>query len=240
MKENIKLKVATKIPYDIQQLELIQKNGIIANVSDLNFQHLPKQKQVQTALIYFHNTNTPQIELIFNDASYQLKQQFLIKYITSKFICNIVGLAETWMSILFNFENKKYIFQHTILSFEQIEIFNKKNNELCKNLLQVILSLPYFYINSLSKLQSENFNLIQNLEVNDTVYFNENLAKLISYQEITQLFNIDNQSFSYYNYIKLFNQKNLNLYNAIQKSPIAPLVYGMLYNKQLLKEIFAL
>lgn len=225
------MKIKTSLPFDISQLQIIQQNGAIVNASDIKFQHLPDEKQIQTALIYIQNTNVD-IEFIFNQSTYLIKQQFLIKYLTKKYICNIQQFVETWITILFNYQNKKIFLQKNILSQQEITLFIQKNQQICKQLLQVILSLPQFYISSLNAL------IDSSIEKNTEIYFNNNIINLIKYNCILQLYDIDFTKYQYYNYTKIFYPSNFNLHSAIiDNTPIATIIFGLLHDKQLINKI---
>ena len=227
------MKIKTKIPFDITQLQTIQQNGAIVNISDINFQHINSDKQIDTALIYIQNTKTD-ITFIFNQNSFLQKEQFLIKYITLNYIINSKQFTDTWLTILFHLENKNISFKQNILTHNQILLFLNKNKSLCQSLLNVILSFPYFYIKVMQK-QKCVYNLPQKDEY---TFFNNNIINFLKYQQIIDLFNVNLELYKPKDYTKIFNNYNIDLFNAIVNNELfGCIIYGMLNNKQLINKI---
>lgn len=227
------MKIKTKIPFNIAELQNIQQNGAIVNALDINFQHINSNKQIDTTLIYIQNTKTD-VTFVFNQNSFFQKQQFLIKYMTLHYIFNSAQFIDTWLTILFYLENKQIIFKQNILSNDQILLFLNRNKALCQNLLTVILSLPYFYIKALQR-QKCIYNYLQK---DEQTFFNNNIIYFLKYQQIIDLYDIDLTLYKSKDYIKIFNIYNIDLFNAISQNEIfGCIIYGMLNNKQLINKL---
>lgn len=90
--------IKTSLPYKIEEMELIQNNGAIVDMSNLNFVGSGKASE-KTSLVFLKNTGF-NVTLDFSGCSYEDKAEYLKLYLTEDLsVCNH-EFSSTWVKIL--------------------------------------------------------------------------------------------------------------------------------------------
>jgi hypothetical protein len=211
----------TALPYNIAEMEEIQRDGAIVDMSDLNFVGIPAQRQKRTSFVFLKNTGF-KVELDFSGCSYKDKAEFLKLYLTEEICVKNKAFSSTWVKIL-NFALGHRVDMESIMCDEEIETFMEINKEFLIEIFQLIISLPLYAM----------FRFILNDAAYDLAEFKKtdksiikcNIYNLFDYEEFMLLYAIGDIEPLFYT--ELFTLNNNDLFDAIQKLPFMDVLYGL-------------
>jgi hypothetical protein len=219
--------ITTGLPYTIEQMETINNEGAIVDMSDINFPKINPEDQKRTALIYLRNTNF-NVTLDFSKCSYQDRRNFLYMYITSDLDIEYEEFSITWMKILL-YSLDYYIEQDSDIKFiledEETLKFINEEQDIIHELYQLILSLSTYALFK-STLGEEIVEM--DIEKTDKNIIGASFYHLLSYPEIEFIFDADKFDIKPLFYEKIFTIKNKNLLNALDNLLCTQLLYGMM------------
>lgn len=210
----------TGLPYDLSQMDLIRNNGAIVDMNNINFPNV--DNQVNVAFIFLRNTDY-NVTLDFSNCSYDLKKDYLLKYLTESVEYKINSLINTWMAILCS--SIGILLEDTgILTKEELQKFVDENIEIIGELLHLIISVPV-YIVSRFNYQGTTIST-GDIKTNDSKLFNDNINYLFLHPAINIILETDT-IFEPENYVKYFTNTNDKLFSALQGLPYMAMLVGM-------------
>lgn len=147
----------TTLPYEEDMEPEIAEKGAIIDMSRFYFPSYLMEDPIKTAFIYLRNTNYDNLIFDFSNCSYELRKEFLIKYLQTNMHFPCHELISTWLFILNYYQG--FIFNradgvrkeesnslYSILSNEEIDAFISEYKEILDSSLQFIQSLPIYLI----------------------------------------------------------------------------------------------
>ncbi|WP_312339106.1 hypothetical protein [Anaerospora hongkongensis] len=214
--------IKTSLPYKIEEMELIQTNGAVVDMSDLNFISIIAELQKKTSLVFLKNTGFS-VTLDFSNCSYEDKAEYLMLYLTEDLSVSNKEFSSTWVKILnscLGISTDKY----SILSDEEIKRFKDENLDFLTEVYQLIISLPLYAM----------YRFFLNDEVYDMSEFKKadknpikcNLYKLIEHDEFLFLYGIPVNIEPLF-YTQIFTVENNELFTVIQRLPFMDVLYGL-------------
>jgi len=208
--------INTILPYDFAQMEEIQKNGAIVDMSEIRFPGNRDASTInRTALIFLRNTGFKNIHLDFSKCTYEFKQSFLIDYISLDIQVQLNELIQTWLSILYRYHTTSddIDMDESIMSIEEIDRFIESNHSMMDLLMSFINSLPIYALNY-NRLLHDDGGLCEFMQHSDTTDIGPNIYHIISSNRFVHLDSIilDQPPIFFTNY---FKASNLDLFQAI-------------------------
>ena len=214
--------IKTSLPYKIEEMELIQNDGAIVDMSNLNFIGIPEELQKKTSLVFLKNTGFD-VTLDFSGCSYEDKAEYLKLYLTEDLsVCNH-EFSSTWVKILnscLGIGIEKYSF----LTDEEIKRFKDENIEFLTEIHQLVISLPLYAMYRFL-LNDEVYNMSE-FKKTDKNLIKCNLHKLIEHDEFLFLYGVPVDIEPLF-YTQIFTVENNDLFDAIQKLPFMDVLYGL-------------
>jgi hypothetical protein len=221
--------IETGLPYDINQMEIINNEGAIVDMSNINFPQISAEEQINVSLIYLRNTNF-NVKLNFENCSYEDKKEYLIKYITNNINIDYEEFSLTWLKILLFFVEYDFNLDpdllniFSILTDEEIKQFISEENIIMEELYQLIISLSV-YVLFKSTMNGEVYDL-SDIEKTDKNIIGINIYHLL-YPEIDTIISSEKFDTKFLFYNKIFTINNKELFDAIDNLFVAKLLYGM-------------
>lgn len=126
------------LPFDISKLN---EDGAMINMSELNFD-VPINQQKKASFIFLRNAGI-KAGLDFSQCSFVDKEEFLLLYLQEDIDVNADILSTTWIEIL-SAKDGGGVVLPSILSANEIQMFNNRNTEFISELMQLINSLPIY------------------------------------------------------------------------------------------------
>jgi hypothetical protein len=214
--------IKTALPYNIEEMEQIQKDGALVNMSDLNFINIPREQQKKTSLVFLKNTGF-NVTLDFSSCSFEEKEEFLKLYLTEDISVSNHEFPSTWVKIL-NYAIGNRVDMPSIMDDDEIDKFMEINKDFLTDVFQLIISLPVYAM----------FRFILNDAAYDLSEFKKtdknmvkcNLYHLLDYDEFLYLYSFNSDIEPLF-YTEIFTLKNNELFDAIQKLPFMDVLYGL-------------
>ena len=204
--------IKTHIPYDFDMIDTIANNGAIVDMSQCTFSN-NIQQNAKIALIYLKNTGFKQIQLDFSKADTQFKAEILKQYIESCKEFDCIELINTWKCILSHYMQFNDVVFESILSDNEINDFIIQNHDAVYKIASIMKSLPLFL---LKKLNTQNTIRISTID--DITKF-ENLPSLIDNDLLLHI--CKNHKSEICDYQLIFNDDNIQLFNALNKTDLS-------------------
>ena len=148
--------IKTGLPYAMNQMEEIAKNGAIVDMSDLKFPGIQDEKaSIRTAFIFLRNTGFP-VTADYSKCDYEMKAEYLHGYFDDGIESKQDELASTWLAACFKYLEIEYS-QPSIMTDEELLHFCSENVEKIREVIRYTKSIPVFMM-SLSSLDGEAYD----------------------------------------------------------------------------------
>lgn len=217
--------IRTGLPYKFDEMQQIQNEGAVVDMSDINYPSISKEDNVKTTYIYLRNTGFDNISLDFSNTPYSLKKEFMEYYVNGlNKDLEIKELSNTLLHLLLKYCNVDHE-TAGIFTPEEDEKFIEENKQTFQSILELSMSLPILLF---TRLDCEDFSLsFDDIEETDETFAERLLLMIIRHREFNLLFSNE------YNikpkmYKNLFVMDNERLFNeTLSFTPFGALLYGI-------------
>ena len=150
----------------------------------------PKEKIKYYKFIFLRNIGS-KFDLIFDNCSFEDKEEYLKLFLTSNIDVYIPQLSSTWMEILTS-EIDDHIYLDSILTRDEINLFIERNKEFINKIRRLINSLPFYAISRYgNRSEIPGMNEIDIIDDNEIKVMN--LYQLTEYDSFVLLFNTEDE-----------------------------------------------
>lgn len=212
--------IQTGLPYDMQSMEDIEKEGAIVDLSKINFPSIEKEKQAKTALIFLRNTGFENIKLDMSHCTEEQKFDILDEYITSGIKVELKELVDAWCEIiLYDVKNIKL---NKYFKNKEYKKFINKERDIVDELELILVSIPLFVMNKASFIDINDIDKTTKKLVGENYVF---LLNNIYIQDIICSINKKPVFFK-----DIFSDNNMYLFDIINTSKtllLSAILYGM-------------
>ena len=214
------------IPFPVNDMEELKaKSELEIDMSDLSKLAQYSKDPIKTALIYLRNIGFKNLKLNFSNCPVEMKDQYMILWLTSDIENDNEEFVNSWFDILI--ENKNV--RGGMYTDEEME---HANSVLMKNygynIYEFAYSTPLYALSRLAEHQ--DVIDIDQFEKTDFDGFGPNIYRLVAEPAFDQL--IDNQGkYAPKFYTKYFTMENNELFEALKDSAVMVIMYALMADK---------
>lgn len=212
--------IYTGLPYDMQLMDDIEKNGAVVDLSKIDFPSIEKEKQSKTALIFLRNTGFDNIRLDMSKCTEVQKFDILDEYMTSGIKVKLKEFVDAWCEILL-YDTQK-IKLRKYFNDNEYGDFIKQERNIIDELESIIVSIPLFIMNKASFIDMGPIKKVTKKEVGENYVFlmdNEHIQDIMCSIQKEPVF-----------YKDIFSDNNMEFFNTINTSKnllLSSILYGM-------------
>ena len=219
------------LPYKMEEMQELKEQVHRIDMSQLNFPSVGQELQERTAFIFLRNTGFNAVRM-YVDCSYERKEKFLQLFLFDSLTIQCQKLAVTWITIL-NYAIGNDVGADGIFSFDEIQQFIVRNEELIIEVFSLVKSLPVFSM-YLSSLNNEAYNLDE-IPIAECKIHLPNFVQMFpksSKDDFLQLNKhflslFDAEHVETYFYTNIFHLENYLLIEACDQLPFSSILYGL-------------